>query len=102
LKEANQLADRVVAVLGMPKRELTVELVFVAASVTRFREVAGLLEVSDDLRCAALGDSDRGGYVFESHRWVLCDAREHVGVVRDKAPYMVWITRNCIHESLLL
>jgi hypothetical protein len=102
LEEPDQLTDRVVAVLGMAKRELAVELVLVAASVTRLREVAGLLEIGDDVRHASLGDSDLGGYVSESHRWVGGDAREHVGVVRDEAPHMVIVTRICIHESMLL
>lgn len=102
LEEPDQLTDRVVAVLGMAKRELTVELVPVAASVTRLREVAGFLEVGDDVRRASLGDSDCGGNVSESHRWVGRDAREHVGVVRDEVPRMVGITRICIHESMLL
>ena len=88
--------------MGMAKRELAVELVPVAASVPRLREVAGFLEVGDDVRRASLGDSDRGSDVSESRIRVVGDARKHVGVVRDKAPQMILFTRNCIHESMLL
>jgi hypothetical protein len=102
LEEPDQLADRVVAVLGMAKRELAVELVLVAASVTRPRDVAGRLEVGDDVRRASLSDSDCVGDISQSQRWVGCYARKHVGVVRHEAPQVVLVTRICIQESVLL
>jgi hypothetical protein len=98
LEEPDQLTDRVVAVVGMAKRELAVELIPVAASVARSRDVAGLFEVGDDVRRASLGDSDCGSDVSESHRWVGGNARQHAGVVRDEAPQMICVTRICIHE----
>jgi hypothetical protein len=93
LEKPDQLTDRVVAVVGVAKREFAVELVPVAASLTRLREVAGFLEVGDDLRRASLGDSDRGSDVSESHIWIGGDARKHMGMVRDEAPHMVVATR---------
>jgi hypothetical protein len=41
----------VVAVLGVTERELLVHLVAVAAPVPALAEIAGLLEVADDLGC---------------------------------------------------
>lgn len=102
LEEPDQLTDGVVAVLRMAKRELAVELVPIAAPVTRLREVTGLLEVGNDLRRASLGDSNRGGDVPEPHGWVGSDTRQDVSVIRDEAPRMISFTRIYLHESLLL
>jgi hypothetical protein len=49
LKEADQVADGAMAVLGVAERELRVDVVAVAAAVARGGQVAGLLEVLDDL-----------------------------------------------------
>jgi hypothetical protein len=39
-----------VLVVGMAKRELTVDFILVPSSVSGLREVAGLLQIVDDLR----------------------------------------------------
>src|SRR5919199_1662212 len=58
LEEADQVADRVVAVLGVAEGELCVHLVAVTASFAGLAEIAGLLEVVDDLGRGPLGDPD--------------------------------------------
>jgi len=100
LEKPNQLTNRVMAMVGMAKRELVVKLVPVPASFPRLREVAGFLEVGDDVRRAPLGDSDDGGNVFEPQGRVRGDTREHVRVVGDEAPHMVIVARRKFHESL--
>src|SRR5919204_4177418 len=82
LEEADQIANGVVTVLGVPERQLFVHLVSVAAPVAPLRQVAGVLEVVDDLGRRPLGDADGGCDVPEPGVRVLRDALEHVGVVR--------------------
>jgi hypothetical protein len=86
LEEADQFADGVVAVVGMAKRKLAMDLVLVAATGARLREVAGLLQVIDDLRHRPLGDPDRGGDVPETRGGIRGYAGEHVSVVRHEPP----------------
>jgi hypothetical protein len=45
---------------GVAEGELVMDFVAVAASVACLREVAGLLEVVDDLRGCSFGDADGG------------------------------------------
>ena len=80
-EEADQVADGVVAVLGVSERQVLVYFVVVAAAVAALSEVAGLLEVVDDLRCGSLGDPDRVSDVPEPNGGVGADDLEHVGVV---------------------
>ena len=70
-----------VAVLGVSQRELLVHLVVVAAPVAALGQVAGLLQVADDLCCRSLGDSDRLRDVSETGARIGCDALEDVCVV---------------------
>ena len=63
LDKADQVADRVVPMSRVAEREFVVDCVGVAASVARRREIAGLLEVVDDLHCGSFGDADGGGDV---------------------------------------
>jgi hypothetical protein len=79
----------VVAVLGVPERQLFVHLVSVAAPVAALRQVAGLLEVVDDVGRRPLGDANGGRDVPEPNIRGLRDALEHVGVVRYKPKAMV-------------
>ena len=80
-EEPDQLADRVVAVVRMAKRELLVDLISVATSVARLRQVAGFLQIVDDLSRSTFRDPDRGCDVSEPRVWVGGDALEHVRVV---------------------
>lgn len=98
LEEADQFADGVVAVVGMAKRKLAVNLVLVAATGARLREVAGLLRVIDDLRHRPLGDPDRGGDVPEARGGIRGYAGEHVSVVRHEPPRMIAVYRTEWHE----
>src|SRR3954470_10748423 len=98
LEKADQLADRVMAMLEVAQRKLAVDLVAVVAADPRLRQVAGLLEVADDRRDRALGEADGGRDVPETCRGVARDAFEHVGVVRHEPPWMVQIGRTALHE----
>ena len=73
----------------MAKRKVGVDFVRVAASVARLRQVAGLLEVVDDLRGRPFSDADGGGDVSEPRARVDGDALEHVRVVRHEPPEMI-------------
>jgi hypothetical protein len=91
-EEADQVADGVVAVLGVPERQVLVHFVAVAATVAALSQVASLLEVVDDLRCGALGDLDDLGDVPEPNRRVGADDLEHVGVVCYEPERMIAFT----------
>ena len=85
-EKADEVADRTVAMPGVTKRQLAVDLVAVAASVAGLCQVARLLEVVDDVGGRPLGDADTDGDVSEPGIGIGPDAFEHVGVVRHKSP----------------
>jgi len=86
LEKAEQLADGVVAVLSVTKRQLFVDDVAVAAPVADLRQVASLDEVVDDLRGSALGYAHGAGDVSEAARRIACDRFQDVRVVRQEPP----------------
>jgi hypothetical protein len=94
LKEADQVADGAMAVLGVAERELRVDVVAVAAPVARGGQVAGLLEVLDDLGCGSFGDGDLEGDVAEPDRRVGGDGLEDVGVVGNEPKLVIAIFLN--------
>jgi hypothetical protein len=79
----------VVAVLRMAERELAVHLVLVAPPHARLGQIAGLLQIADDLPHGALGDADGVRDVAQPSARVSGDAREHMGVVRDEPPRVI-------------
>jgi hypothetical protein len=93
-EEPDQVADRVVAVPRVAKRKLVVHFVMVPASVTGLGQVAGLLEVIDDLGRRSFGDADGDGDVSEASGRVRGDAFEDVRVVGDEPPKMVCLSRT--------
>jgi hypothetical protein len=93
-EEADQFADRVVLVLGVAERELIVDRVAVAAPDARLRQVAVVLQVSDDLRGGSLGDPDGAGDVPQARVRVGGDAGEDMGVVGDESPPPIVIPRT--------
>ena len=84
VEKADQVANRAVPVIGVAKRKLVVDLIAIASSVAGLRQVTGLLEVVDDLRCRSFGDSDGDGDVSEPQARVGGYACDHVGVIRQK------------------
>src|SRR5215217_4388353 len=94
LQESDQFADGVVAVLWVAERELAVDLVLVATSDAGLGQVAGLLELVDDLPDRSLRDADGRGDVSEARAWVRGDAAEHMRVVGDEPPKVVVISRT--------
>jgi hypothetical protein len=73
---------------GVAKWKLIVELVAVATSVAGFRQIAGSLELADDLCRGSFRDADGGGDVSEPHSGVGGDALEYVGMVGHEPPRM--------------
>ena len=98
LEEADQLTDGVVAVHGMPKGKVVVDFVRIPAAVARLRQVAGLLEIFDELSGRSFRDADGFRYVPEPCSGVGGDARERVRVVGDERPNMVTSTGMRLHE----
>jgi hypothetical protein len=98
-EKADQLADGVVAVLGMAKWELVVDFVLIAASLAGLRQVAGALEILDQLSGRSFRDAYGLRNVSEACTGIGRDAYEHVRVVGDKGPTTVSITGNAFHES---
>ena len=98
-EKADQLADGVVAVLGMAKWELVVDFVLIAASLAGLRQVAGALEILDQLSGRSFRDAYGLCNVSEACTGIGREAYEHVRVVGDKGPRMFVITGNALHES---
>ena len=92
VEESDQLAHRVVAVLWMAEGELVVNLVAVTTAGSGPGQVAGLLELADDVGCGALGDPDLDGDVPEAERRVGSDALEDVRVIRYESKRMIAIS----------
>jgi hypothetical protein len=84
LEEADQLTDGVVAVPGMAKGKVVVDFVLIAASDARLCQVAGSLEIPDQLRGGSFGHADGLRDVCEARARVGGDAHEHVRVVGDE------------------
>jgi len=99
LKEADQLTDGVVTVLGMAKRKLVMDFVLIAASVSRLRQIAGAFEIADQLCRRSFCHADGLSDVPETRVWVGSDAHQHVRVVGDEPPNMIIITGNTVHET---
>jgi hypothetical protein len=85
LEEFQQVADRGMGVRGMTQRELIVHFVDVPTPVTDLGQVAGLLELADDVRDRSLRDPDRLCDVPQASVWVSGDTLEYVGVIRHEA-----------------
>ena len=81
-----------VTVLGVPERQLLVHFVAVPAAVAGFAQVAGQLEIVDDMRCGSLRDADRPGDVPEAGGWLCSDHLEHMGVVCYEPEKMILLT----------
>jgi hypothetical protein len=88
-EKPDEITHRVVAVLGVAKRKLVVDLVAIPASVARPRQVSDFLELADDLSDRSLGDTDRRGHVSQPCRRILGNDSEHVSVVRNEAEGVV-------------
>jgi hypothetical protein len=80
--------------LRVAERELAVDLVAIAAADPRFAQVAGVLEIADDLPGGPLGDPNGCGDVTQLRVGVGGDACEHVRMVRDEAPQAIVISRT--------
>jgi hypothetical protein len=80
-EKADQLADGVVAVLGMAKWELVVDFVLIAASLAGLRQVASALEILDQLSGRSFRDTYDLRNVSEARTGIGRDADEHVRVV---------------------
>src|SRR5215210_1518600 len=60
--------------------------VAVAAAAARARDVAGGVELVHDPVGGSLGDADHLPDFAQANTWVLSDAEQHLGVVREKRP----------------
>ena len=75
------------------------DFVLIAASGSRLRHVAGLLEILDQLSGRSFRDADGLCNVSEASPGIGRQAYEHVRIVGDESPRMVVITGNMFHES---
>jgi hypothetical protein len=98
LEEADEFTDGVVAVQRVAKWKFVVDLVLVAASVARLGQVAGLLEIPDELGGGSFRDAEGLRDVSEARGGIGGKADEHVCVVGDEGPNMITITGICFHE----
>ena len=84
---------------GMAKWELVVDFVLIAASLAALRQVAGALEIVDQLSGRSFRDAYGLRDVSETRTGIGGDAYEHVRVVGDEGPTMIPITGNTFHEA---
>ena len=89
LQESDELADGVMSVPWVPEGKVEVDVVMVAPPHARPREVAGLLELVDDLGGGALGDPDVIGDVSKSSVVVGRDGGEDLRVIGHESPRMI-------------
>src|ERR687886_779495 len=89
LQKADEIADGLVAVLGVAERQVAMDDVLVPAADAGPRHVARLLEIVDDVRRRSFRDPDGAGDVSQSRGRVGGDRREHVRVVRHEPPEVV-------------
>jgi hypothetical protein len=94
LEEPDEFAGGVVAMERVAEREVAVDVVLVAASDAGLGQIAGVLELADDLRHRSFGDADGGGDVSHAYAGVGGDARQHMPVVGDEPPGAVVIWRT--------
>ena len=73
----------------MAQREFVVDFVVVSASVAGLGQVAGSLEVADDLGRGSFRDADGGGDVSKPRGGVGGDAFKHVRMVGHEPPKMI-------------
>jgi hypothetical protein len=93
--DAQDFSDLASIVHGVSQRKLAVDGVVIAASHPGLRQVAGGLELAEDLYRGALGDPDQVGDVADPQLRVAGEAREHVEVVREERPprFAAWRAR---------
>ena len=85
-QDSEDLADLVGLLEGVPKRELGVQAVVIAAPLSLHVQIAGLDEVGDDALDGALGDSDPVGEVAVPHPRVMRHAHQDPRVVGEESP----------------
>lgn len=88
-----------VAVPRVAEWQLLVDLIMVAAAITALGQVAGTLEVGDDLSCRSLRDPDGLGDIAEAGRRIARDHLEGVGVVRYESERVVLFAGNKTHVT---
>ncbi len=92
LEKVDQVADGMVAVLGVAKRKLVMDLVAVPASIARLRQVPRTLELTDDLSDGSLCDTDRLGDIAQPCVLLVAEDLEHVSVVGHEAERVICFT----------
>jgi hypothetical protein len=71
---------------GLGQRAVSLDLVAITAAVFMFDDVSGRSQVRDDAVRAALGDAQNGRDVPQSRVWILRDAQQDAGVIRQETP----------------
>src|SRR6266568_1038630 len=85
-EQGDDLADGRLPGTGLGYRQVSLDLVAVAAAVLLRDHVAGRGEVGDDAVGAALGDAQAGRDVTQSRARVVGDVQQNPGVVGQEAP----------------
>jgi hypothetical protein len=87
----------------MPEGLVPMHLVLVPTTATQAREVAALFEVRDDALNRSLRDPDLFCHVAEPHLRIGGQAKQNMGVVREKRPSALggfgMASRRCRHET---
>ena len=86
-----QLADILLAGVRVGKRNVSVDLVLVAATVSLAGDVAGGGQLSDDAMGGPFGDPDLVADLAQANAGIVGDADQHPGVVGQKRPTGSWM-----------
>ena len=86
-EEGEDFADGGFPGAGLGQRQVSLDLVAVAAAVLMRDHIAGLRQVGDDAVGAALGDAQGGRDVAQPCARVAGDVQQDPGVVGQEAPF---------------
>lgn len=86
LQDLEQFADLVILLRRMAHLAVPVQRVAASTSDPLTSNEAAFNEVGDDPLHCSLGDPDGFGDVAQPRLGVACNAKKHLGVVRDEAP----------------
>jgi hypothetical protein len=81
-------AEAAVIFEGMAKRQVSFDLVMVAAADTDGCDISFAAQIGEDALGGALSDADVGGDVLQADIRVARDAEEYVGMVGEEGPLL--------------
>src|SRR4051812_35706789 len=86
-KDPEEVADPLLARERVRQRKVRLDRVVVASASSSTRDIARLLELSDDPMRRSFGDPDALPDLAQADARIVRDAQEHLGMVGEKSPF---------------